>query len=286
MTLPAFDYREPETLEEAVGLLREIGDEARVIGGGTALVVMLRARLVRARLLVGLGRIPGLGELVVNGSLRIGTLVTHRQLERSPDVRRAAPLLAEACSRVASPPIRNMGTLGGNLAYGEAASDPAPALLALDAQVAVAGPAGERTMALEGFFRDLYETALGPDEILTAVHVPAPPPGARSAFTKYTCLSEEERAVVSVAALAVPDENGVWSEVRIGLGGVAPTPFRARAVEATLQGRAPTAALLREAAEVAAATTDPISDRQGSAEYRREMVRVWVRRTLTAVARS
>jgi carbon-monoxide dehydrogenase medium subunit len=285
MTLPAFEYREPETLEEALAILREGGDDARVIGGGTALVVMLRARLLRPRVLVGLGRIPGLDDLEVNGDLRIGALVTHRRLERSPEVRGVVPLLAEACRRVGSPTIRNMGTLGGNLAYGEAASDPAPALLALDARVTVAGPGGPRTVPLDGFFRGLYETALGPGEILTAVHVARPAPSARAAFTKYTCLSEEERAVVSVAVLAVPDTSGIWTDVRIGLGGVGPMPFRAHRAEATLRGRALTADLVREAADVAAAMTDPLGDRQGSAEYRRAMTRVWVCRTLETVAR-
>ena len=296
MTLPAFEYREPETLEEAIELLREGGDEAQVIGGGTALVVMLRARLVRPRLLVGLGGISGLGDIQldgqvdrqvdgeldgpVDGGLRIGALATHREIERSREVRRVAPLLGEACGRVGSPTIRNMGTLGGNLAYGEAASDPAPALLALDARVTVSGPAGERTVPLAGFFHDFYETALGPAEILTAVHVPSSPAPARSTFVKYTCLSEEERAVVSVAAVVVSGPDGTWTEARIGLGGVAPTPIRARGAEAVLGGRRPTDGRLREAAAAAAADVDPLDDRQGSAEYRRAMTEVWVRRAL------
>ena len=284
MTLPAFEYREPETLEEAIELLREGGDEARVIGGGTALVVMLRARLVRPRLLVGLGGISGLGDIQVDGpvdgGLRIGALATHREIERSREVRRVAPLLGEACGRVGSPTIRNMGTLGGNLAYGEAASDPAPALLALDARVTVSGPAGERTVPLAGFFHDFYETALGPAEILTAVHVPSSPAPARSTFVKYTCLSEEERAVVSVAAVVVSGPDGTWTEARIGLGGVAPTPIRARGAEAVLGDGRPTDGRLREAAAAAAADVDPLDDRQGSAEYRRAMTEVWVRRVL------
>ena len=280
MTLPAFEYREPETLEEAVGLLRDGGDEARVIGGGTALVVMLRARLLRPRLLVGLGRIPGLGDVRGNGDLRVAALATHREIERSPEVRRHAPLLAEACRRVGSLTIRNMGTLGGNLAYGEAASDPATALLALGARVTVVGPAGARTLPLDGFFRDFYETALGPAEILTAVHVPPAPAAARSTFVKYTCLSEEERALVSVAAVVVPGPDGTWSEIRIGLGGVAPTPVRAHGAEAILGGERPTDGRLREAAARAAADVSPLGDRQGSAEYRRAMTEVWVRRAL------
>ena len=191
-----------------------------------------------------------------------------------------APLLGEACGRVGSPTIRNMGTLGGNLAYGEAASDPAPALLALDARVTVSGPAGERTVPLAGFFHDFYETALGPAEILTAVHVPSSPAPARSTFVKYTCLSEEERAVVSVAAVVLPGPDGTWTEARIGLGGVAPTPIRARGAEAVLGGGRPTDGRLREAAAAAAADVDPLDDRQGSAEYRRAMTEVWVRRAL------
>lgn len=284
MTLPAFAYREPESLEEVVALLREGGDDARVIGGGTALVVLLRARLVRPRLLISLGRIPGLARIDVDGEIRIGAMTTHRQIERSEAIRRLAPLLAAACGRVGSPSIRTMGTIGGNLAYGEAASDPAPALLALDARVSVRGPAGERTVPLEGFFRGLYETELGDAEVVAGIRVARPPANARTTFVKYTCLSEEERAVVSVAALVVPGPDGTWTDLRIGLGGVAPTPLRARAAEAVLRWRMPTAAGIREVAEVAAAGTDPLADRQGSADYRRAMTRVWVARALRELA--
>lgn len=284
MTLPAFAYREPESLEEVVALLREGGDDARVIGGGTALVVLLRTRLVRPRLLISLGRIPGLARIDVDGEIRIGAMTTHRQIERSEAIRRLAPLLAAACGRVGSPSIRTMGTIGGNLAYGEAASDPAPALLALDARVSVRGPAGERTVPLEGFFRGLYETELGDAEVVAGIRVARPPANARTTFVKYTCLSEEERAVVSVAALVVPGPDGTWTDLRIGLGGVAPTPLRARAAEAVLRWRMPTAAGIREVAEVAAAGTDPLADRQGSADYRRAMTRVWVARALRELA--
>jgi len=285
MTLPAFAYREPETLEEVVALLREGGDDVRLIGGGTALVVMLRARLLRPRLLVSLARVRGLARIDVDGEIRIGAMATHRQIERSADIRRLTPLLAAACGHVGSPAIRTMGTLGGNLAYGEAASDPAPALLALDAHLTLRGPSGERKVPLEGFFRGLYETDLGDAEVVSAIHVPRPPVGARSTFLKYTCLSEEERAVVSVAALVLPGADGTWADVRIGLGGVGPTPLRARAAEGLLRGRAPTDAAIRAAEEAAAAGTDPIADRQGSAEYRRAMTRVWMTRALTGLAR-
>jgi aerobic carbon-monoxide dehydrogenase medium subunit len=284
VSLPAFAYREPDTLEEVVALLAEGGDEVRLLGGGTALVLLMRARLLRPRLVVSLGRIAGLARIVVNGDVRIGATVTHRQVERSAELRRLAPLLATACGHVGSPAIRAMGTLGGNLAYGEAASDPAPALLALDARITVEGPAGSRTLALETFFRGLYETDLREGEVVTAVHVPRPPATARSTFVKYTCLSEEERAVVSVAALVVPGADGTWADVRLGLGAVGPTPLRARAAEGLIRGRAPTPAAIREVAEAAAEATDPLGDRQGSAEYRRTMTRVWVRRALERLA--
>jgi carbon-monoxide dehydrogenase medium subunit len=284
MTLPAFDYREPETLPEAVALLAEHGPEARPIGGGTSLVVMLRSRLLRPRLLVSLAGIPGLTGIGANGDLRIGAMTAHRTIERSAEVRAIAPLLAQACGRVGSPTIRNMGTIGGSLAAGDAASDPAPALLALDARLTLAGLEGERTVALDGFFRDFYETDLREGEILSTVRVPRPPTEARSAFVKYTCLSEEDRAVVSVAALVAPGTDGDWAEVRLGLGGVAPTPLRVRAAEAVLRGRRPTPARIAEAAEAAVAATDPLADRQGSAEYRRDMTRVWVTRVLEALA--
>jgi carbon-monoxide dehydrogenase medium subunit len=280
VTLPAFDYEEPATLAEALALLGAPGGEARLLAGGTALTIMLRSRLLRPRLLVSLAAIPDLVGIRVNGDVRIGAMTSHRAIERSPAVRAAAPLLADACGRVGTPTIRNMGTLGGNLAHGEAASDPAPALLALDARVTLAGPAGERTVSLDGFFRDFYETTLADGEVLTAVLVPRPPPGARSTFVKYTCLAEEDRALVSVAALVVPGPDGTCADVRLGLGGVAPTPLRARAAEALLRGRAATPARIAEVAEAAAAATDPLDDRQGSAPYRREMTRVWVARAL------
>ena len=280
MALPRFDYLEPDTLAEAVDALRTHGEDARIIAGGTALVLMLRYRFIRPALLISLARIPGLHGVRSNGELTIGALTTHREIERSPDVARQAPLLAQAAGRVGSPAIRNMGTIGGNLAYGEAASDPAPALLALEARVTLAGPEGERTAPLGGFFKDFYETDVRPGEILTAVHVPRLPSAARSSFIKYTCLSEEDRALVSVAAVVVPAPGGTCADVRIGLGGVGRTPLRARAAEAVLRGQRPTAARIAEAAAAAAAATEPLADRQGSAEYRRDMTRVWVARAL------
>src|SRR5439155_6124589 len=171
----------------------------------------------------------------------------------------------------------------GNLCYAEAASDPAPALLCLEAEVRVAGAAGRRTMPVVDFFRGFYETALAPGEIVTSVRVPATPAGARSGYVKFTSRSAEDRPLVGVAALVVPDSSGRWLDARIGLGGVAPTPIRARRAEATLRGESPTDAALRATAEAAAREAEPLSDLMGSADYRREMIRIWVRRLLTTL---
>jgi carbon-monoxide dehydrogenase medium subunit len=284
MTLPAFDYREPEDLAEAMRLLTEYGDDARLLAGGTALVLMLRYRLLRPRLLVSLERIPGLRGIHGNGELEIGPMVTHREIEHSEEVRAVAPLLAQAAARVGSPAIRNMGTIGGSVAHGEPNSDPAPALLALEARVRLAGPEGERVVPATGFFKDFYETDLRPGEIVVGLQVPRSPAGARSRFVKHTTASAEDRALVSVAAVFVPAADGACGDVRLALGGVAPTPVRAAAAEAALRGHPVTAERVTAAARLAIDATDPLSDRQGTADFRRTVTRVLVRRTLTALA--
>ena len=184
---------------------------------------------------------------------------------------------------MATPAIRTSGTIGGNLAYAEAASDPAPALLCHDAEVRVAGPGGERALPIARFFRGFYEAALEPGEIVTAVRVPPAPKGARTGYIKFTSRSAEDRPLVGVAALIALDEAGRCREARIGLGGVAPTPIRAGRAEAALRGEVLGDTAVRAAAETAAREAEPLSDLMGSADYRREMIRVWVRRLLAAL---
>ena len=279
MTLPKFEYRAPTQVAELVELLAEYGDEALPIAGGTNVVVMLRERLVRPQVLLSLSEVPEFRRLQANGSLHLGAMVSHREIERSPLVRDFAPLLARACGRVGSPAIRNMGTLCGNVAHGDPASDPAPALIALAAEAVVAGRGGERRVPLDEYFTGLFETVRGDDEILAAIEIPAQPADSRQTFHKYTTTSAEAFALVTVAASVVVTD-GSCSEVRIGLGSVGPMPLRAREAEAVLRGRDITAKTIAEAAEAAAAATDPASDSQGSADYRRRMTRVWVRRAL------
>lgn len=285
MRLRPFQLLEPETLPEALGVLAGADGETRVVAGGTALVPMIRLGLVRPDRVVAVYRIPELGGIrTEEGRLVVGATATHAEVAASPVVRAGWPLLAEAAGRVATPAIRTLGTLGGNLAYAEAASDLAPALLCLQAVVTVVGARGERRVPVGEFFRGFYEAALEPGELVARVTVPPVPPAARGGYVKFCVRSAEDRPLVGVAALLVPDAGGRAADVRLALANAAPTPLRARRAEAVLRGERLTEAAVRAAADAAAAEADPLSDLMGSASYRREMVRVWVRRVLGALA--
>jgi carbon-monoxide dehydrogenase medium subunit len=280
MTLPAFEYRAPATIEEAVNLRNEFGDDALLMSGGLMVVILLRERLARPRVVLSLSEVPELRGIEANGGLRIGATVPYRDIVGSETVRDFAPLLSEACGRVGSPAIRNMGTLGGNVCYSDGASDSAPALLALDAEAVVSGPGGERRIPLNAFFYSIFATAMNDDELLTGIIIPRPAAGARTRYVKFTSASAEAYSTVTVATSLVFDDTGRCSDARIGLGSVAPIPIRAAAAEDLLRGESLNAELIAEVAESAMAATDPSSSPQGSAEYRREMTGVWVRRLL------
>jgi aerobic carbon-monoxide dehydrogenase medium subunit len=282
--LHPFTLIEPESLSEALTAVAQLDGEARLVAGGTALVPMIRLGLIRPDRLVSLHRVPGMPEIRADGAaLELGAMATLADVERSRPVREGWPLLAEAVRRVATPAIRASGTIGGNLAYAEAASDPAPALLCHDAEVRLAGPGGARTVPIARFFRGFYEAALEPGEIVAAVRVPRPPAGSRGSYVKFTSRSAEDKPLIGVATLVVLDAAGRCQDVRIALGGAAPTPIRAERAEGVLRGAPLTDAAARAAAEAAAEQADPLSDLMGSADYRREMIRVWVRRLLVAL---
>jgi len=280
MTLPAFEYRAPATIEEAVSLRNEFGDDALLMSGGLMVVILLRERLVRPRVVISLSEIPELRGIEADGGLHIGATVPYRDVVESETVRGFAPLLSEACGRVGSPAIRNMGTLGGNVCYGDGASDSAPALLALDGEAVVNGPGGERRIPLSEFFYSVFETAMNDDEVLTGINFPRPAADSRTRYVKFTSASAEAYSTVTVATSLVIDGTGRCNDARIGLGSVAPVPIRATAAEDLLRGELLSSELIAEAAEAAMAATDPSSTPQGSAEYRREMTGVWVRRLL------
>ena len=284
MRLRPFALAEPESVAEAVEILARLDGDARVIAGGTALVPTMRLGLVTPDRLVSLHRIPGLVQIREDkGALEIGAMTSLAALARHDAVRSGWPLLAQAAGRVATPAIRSTATLGGNLCYAEAASDPAPALLCFDTQVRVADSVGERVVPIGEFFTGFYETAVAQGEILTGVSVPAVPSGARSGYVKFCPRSAEDKPLIGVATLLALDAAKRIGEIRIALGGAAPTPMRARRAEATVKGQELTDSVIRGAADAAAAEAEPLSDLMGSASYRREMIRVWVRRLLLSL---
>jgi len=273
-----FDYLEPTTLKKTFSLLDKHGDDARVIAGGTSLLIMMRQRLLTPKVVISLARIPKFGKIAYSAKegLRIGAGARHRDIELSPIVKRHYPLLHETFRKVAQPRIRNMGTVGGNLAAGDPLTDPGASLIALDAEVVLTSSQDQRVLRLDEFFIDYYQTALNPGELLTEIRVPLPQRPGWS-HIKFTPRSVEDFATVGVA-LTLSAKNGVCEDVRIGLNSVASTIIHAKRAEEAVRGKPITDAALREMGEVAATEVDPMDDNRGSAEYKREMVRVLVRR--------
>jgi aerobic carbon-monoxide dehydrogenase medium subunit len=278
----AFDYRAPRGLDEALAVLSEYGEDARVIAGGTALVTMMRQRLVRPSCLVSLRDVQGLDRIeAVNGSLRLGALVTLRDAEVSPLVRERLPVLAETCRRVATVRIRHMATVGGALAHADPNQDPPVTLLALGARVETRGARGSRELPLGTFFRDYYETALEPGELVTAVTVPTLPAASGAAFLKFLPRTADDYATVAAAAIVTLEPDGErCREARIALGSVGVTPLRASAAEGLLAGERRSESILQTAGAAARSSVDPLSDHRGSAAYKREMTAVMVERAL------
>jgi len=279
----AFEYRAPQGLDEALAVLREHGEDARVVAGGTALVTMMRQHLVRPGCLVSLRDVQGLNRIeATNGALRLGALVTHREAEVSPLVRERLPVLAETFRRVATVRIRHMATIGGALAHADPNQDPPVTLLALGARVEIRGARGHRELPLGEFFRDYYETALEPGELVTAVTVPLLPVASGATFLKFLPRTADDYATVAVAAIVTLEPDGErCREARIALGSVGVTPLRAREAEALLAGERLSESLLRAAGEAVKGRVDPLSDHRGSAAYKREMTEVMVGRALT-----
>jgi aerobic carbon-monoxide dehydrogenase medium subunit len=276
-----FEYCAPVSLAEAISLLDRHGDSARVIAGGTDLLTALKERWERPAYVIGLAAIPDLTYITFaeEVGLRIGATTTVRAVETSAAVRSNYPVLAYAASTLASIQIRNLATVAGNICRASPSADTPPALIVLGAQVKLAGPDGERVVALDDFFTGPGRTVRRPNELLTEIRIPPPRPHSGAAYFKHSPRRAMDLAVVGVAAALVL-ENGLCRDVRIALGAVAATPRRARGAEAALEGFEPTAARLEKAARVAATECSPISDVRGSADYRREMVRVNTERAL------
>lgn len=273
-----FDYQEPTTLSKVFALLEKHGDEARVIAGGTSLLIMMRQRLLMPKVVISLARIPKFDRISYNDKtgLRIGAGARHRDIELSPRVKNHYPILYETFHNVAQPRIRNMGTIGGNLAAGDPLTDPGASLIALDTEVVLTSRNGSRTVKLDEFFIDYYQTALNPGELLTEIRVP-PPVRRGWSHIKFTPRSVEDFATVGVA-ITLSAKDGVCEDVRVALNSVASTIIHAKQAEAALRGKPISNDLLRHMGEVAATEVDPTDDNRGSAEYKREMVKVLVQR--------
>ncbi|HEY1268235.1 MAG TPA: xanthine dehydrogenase family protein subunit M [Candidatus Binatia bacterium] len=278
-----FDLLEPATIGEATALLSARAD-ARVLAGGQSLLLMIRSGLVRPVTLVSLNGVAGLAEITAGAAdgVSIGALATHASILTSPLVRERAPLLAMAVERIGSTPVRNFGTLGGNLCHNEMGGDPPPALLALEAEAECAGPRGRRRIPLADFFTDYFSTVLAPDEILIGIAIPRQPSGSCAVYLKHA-MRPGDLAIVGVAALLEMD-GGVCRRARLALGGVGPVAFRAFEAEDMLDGRRLDEEAIEAAAAAASAMCDPIDDAHAPAEYRRKMARVFVRRALRQAA--
>jgi carbon-monoxide dehydrogenase medium subunit len=278
----------PETVEECLRALAERGPDARVVAGGTDLLPQLKNGMLRTGCVVDLSGVSQLRRLARgNGSgLRIGAAVTARTLERDPGVSARYPAIAESGALVGSVQIRNLATLGGNLCNAAPSADMAPPLLALDAEAVIAGPTGPRRVPFASFFLGVRRTVLAPGELLVEIAVPDPGPHSGGNYLRHTPRRELDIAVVGVAS-QLTLSKGVCAKARIALAAVAPTPVRAEAAERLLEGHPVTPDLIERAARVAVEAARPISDQRGSADFRRHLVQVLTRRTLTtALARA
>ncbi|MEZ0241372.1 MAG: xanthine dehydrogenase family protein subunit M [Chloroflexota bacterium] len=278
-------FHEPRTLDEAVALLSELGDEAKILAGGTALTIMLRQHLIAPAALIHIGRLPDLDGITVgDGHLSLGALVRHRDVELSGTVAGRLPVLARTFGVVANVRVRNAATVGGVLAESDYASDPPAVFLALDAEVEVTGPAGSRSIPIADFFVAFYETAIAADEIVTGIRVPFLAEGSGAVYEKFVTRSSEDRPCIGVAAVVAFDDAGSCGDLRVSVGAAAETPQRFPDLEGTARGNRLEPELIASIADGYAERIEPLDDMRGSAWYRTEMVRVWVRRAIEHAA--
>jgi aerobic carbon-monoxide dehydrogenase medium subunit len=276
-----FDYHEPTSVREAVELGARFGSHGRFLAGGTDLLIQMRRGQVAPRHLISLHRVPGLDAIEADGTVTLGALVSHRRLERAPELGGPLQALSEAARVVGGHQIRNVATVGGNIVDASPAADLVPVLLTLDAEVTCLGPDGERSLPLESFASAPGVTTLRPDELLTRVRFSRLAAPSATAFLKAGRRRAMEISLVCVAARVTLDANRERClGARIALGAVAPTTLRARAAERRLQGQVLTGATLREAAAAAAGECRPISDVRASARYRALLVATLVERAL------
>jgi len=285
MKPPRFEYAAPEKLDEAVALLSQHGDRAKILAGGQSLVPLLNFRLARPEMLVDVNRVTELAYVrPVQSSIAIGALTRQHTLERAEVIRTKLPIVAEACRLIGHLPIRHRGTVGGSLAHADPASELPAVMVALEAEMTVTRRGGRRTIPAEQFFTGMLTTALAPDELLTEVRVPGLPPRTGGAFIEIARRAGDF-ALVGIAALVTLDDAGRVSRVRLALCGAGPTPIRAREAERVLVGERPDGRALDEAVDRLTAATDPPSDIHASAAFRKKLARHVGRQALELAAR-
>ena len=272
MIPPSFEYLTPSKISDAIAMLQKHGEEAKILAGGHSLIPAMRLRLSEPGYLIDISGIQGLDYILEeSGQLRIGAMTREASLEESQIVRENFPILLDTVKMIADPSVRNLATVGGNLAHGDPANDHPATMLALGAIITVEGPNGSREIGIDDFFPDFFTTALEPEEILTEIRIPSPPSGSVGAYLKI------ERKVGDYAAAAVAcqlniDSGGSIQNIGIGLTNVGSTPIRASSAEQLLQGKNPDEKMIAEAGRLSAADSEPMEDLRGSAEYKRALV--------------
>ena len=280
MIPPSFEYHVPDSVSDAIGMLKRYGSEAKLLSGGMSLIPLMKLRLAEPAHVIDINRIAGLDHIKEeDGFLRIGALVREADLEKSALIKSKYPLLLDTTLVIADPLVRNRATVGGNLAHGDPANDHPATMLALEAELVVIGPQGERKIPVTSFFTDLFTTALSSDEILTEIRIPIPPPGSGGAYFKLE-RKVGDFATAGVAAQLIVGKDDICERVGIGLTNVGLTPVKAQKAEEALRGKKIEGESIKRAAQLAAQESEPTADLRGSEEYKRDLVRVLTVRAL------
>ena len=280
-----FEYLQPGTMKEALALLDQYGSDARILAGGTDLMLKMEAKVLKPKYVIDISGIAELSYIKPDGNkgLSIGALTTVSDIAKSEVIKKQFPLLAQAAGLLGSMAVRNVATLGGNICNAAPSAENAPALLCLNAKVKIVGPKGERVIPLEEFFTGPGATVLAPNEILVEFQIPAAKPNARGVYLKHSHRGSIDLSTVGVAAVASFDGNKKCEDVKIALGAVAATPIRAKKAEGMLKGKTLDEKTIEAAACAAAEDSSCITDVRASAEYRADMVIAYTRRALQMV---
>jgi carbon-monoxide dehydrogenase medium subunit len=277
----AFEYHAPASVQDALGLLGRYRDDAKLLAGGHSLVPMMKLRLAQPKHVIDLRKVPGLsGIREEGGTIVIGAMTTHWQMESSPVLKAKWPILAETASVIGDPQVRNLGTIGGSLAHADPAADQPATMLALGAELVCQGPQGRRTVKVDEWFQGLMATALREDEVLVEIRAPAWPAGAGTAYLKFPHPASRF-AIVGVAAAVTLDRDGKCTKAGVGVTGAGTRATRAKAVEAALVGKRLDAATIEAAAQHAPEGVDVQADLQGAVEYKQHLCRVFAKRAIT-----